>query len=107
MTAVRRLLRKVSRQHLPHGWVGDLPYLLSLKEWRIIRVTKLKPGDLIFRGKKKGVLSHIGMVITSDLVFHCTWKRNSVIESVDQFFKMDCSQKQSPNAFVTYRDMRR
>jgi hypothetical protein len=106
VTAVRSFLQKAANLQLPHGYIGDLPYLLSLREWRILRVSTLKPGDLIFRGYENGYLEHIAIAVSSDSVFHCAWKRNIVIEPVDQFFKLDRGERQSPQGHLINRDHR-
>lgn len=107
ITALRYLLKETAGIHLPHAWIGDLPYLLSLGEWRVVHVRTLKPGDLVFRGYERGVLAHIGIAVNSDMVFHCAWKRHAVLEPVDAFFQQDRSGLDRVRHLIENRDSRR
>lgn len=85
VTAIRSLLKK-NGIFLPHGWVGDLPAILALKEWRVItRVPEsMKFGDLVFTIHNEAI-THVALALGNDEVFHCAHRKGAVIESWDKF----------------------
>lgn len=68
--------------------MGDLPYALSLKEWKILSVSQdcLRAGDLIFAGLNEKTIHHVAIVIGKEKIFHCTKKDNACVDTVMAFF---------------------
>lgn len=106
VTAVRYLLRKAYQIALPHVWVGDLPRALSLLEWNIRRVEQLRPGDLIFRGKEPGVITHLAVAINAYEVYHCVWDKGSRIETIRKFLEENRTDLETPNSLTATHDPR-
>lgn len=83
-----------------------MPYALGIYDWRILRVEQLKPGDLLFKGKESGSISHVGMVVSSEQVFHIVHVKGCIKQKVDNFLLNDKSEIDTCYKLYHIRDTR-
>lgn|GEM_PF-3233832 len=108
MTAIRHLLKEASGFSLPHSWIGDLPYILfEYYDWRIIRTEELRQGDLVFRGKTTNTITHVGIAISNEKIYHCTSATGgSLIDLASTFIHKNNNSIHTPQQLRLHRDQR-
>ncbi len=88
ITAVRYLIRKTTGLRLPNVWVADIPYAMTLKNWRAVVIDKdqLRSGDLLFTCRWNQI-THVAIAIDANRIFHCAFDRERLLTGARNFYK--------------------
>lgn len=77
LTAVEYIYREKLQMQL--DYIGNMPRHLEQQGWSLLKVnpTEIKPGDLLFLGDQKKLVSHVGIVIPDEKlkIFHSSFKK--------------------------------
>ncbi len=107
LTAASYIFKKAGTD-LPLDWIGNMPRLLKNRGWSVQKISKeeLKPGDLLFLGKGRSLVSHLAIALNQEEVFHTSWEaKGGAIEKIENVF-FRYSQPQEMPILLSYVDPR-
>ncbi|NNM44050.1 MAG: C40 family peptidase [Chlamydiae bacterium] len=94
LTSIHYIFKNALGIEIPLTFIGDMPrHLLSFGEWQALCIERERAqvGDLLFVKNKKREkwLSHVGLILGIDRIFHCSKEIGTArVESDQSFFSM-------------------
>jgi len=91
LTAIYYLIKTLGALEIPFDFIGNMPRLLNDSGWNCLKVAQkeIHPGDLLFlkrRFRERREISHIGIAIDSETIFHCSSSPKRRIEEIGNIF---------------------
>lgn len=111
LTSIHYIFKKALDFDLSVTFIGDMPRrLFNYSRLRYLKadLTTVRLGDIVFVASKKGtrMISHVGLVVDQERIFHCNWSSGSAdIECFSSFFSK-YEQKLTSKEMLRYIDSR-